>query len=315
VKTRRAKSVQVDDGLYKILAMPLKPLFGNSLEKVSVTGFDEIRQCGWKFYLSNILRIRNKSVHVSRPFGTAFHTALQGLWKGTSIDFSKAWKAFKKSSVQYDPGDSWETYLEKGLRMVDAVVQTVEGRFQLQSAPEISDVVDLGGVKLSRRVDLVATLDRLKAIGSNGPVIVSGRSILDIKTASRMYSKDKAATGAQLTGYNVPATEKKTRSVLDGKFENVGYLVATKAKDPKVQYVVAPGRTQEEIGDYVNAVKQYVRAAKKGFFPQNKGDHCAYCDYRGLCYRVPGWQENLTVVHRDRSWSQSSDGGNSEKEG
>lgn len=269
------------------------------LPHLSASSLSTYLNCGMQWRLQHVEKlelIAKPPVYFS--FGSAFHRTLEPHWKGLSTDFKSIWTKYKDVPIDY-LGSSWLEYYAKGSKMVTASVVATQGRFDPKTSKvEFSDDIDLGFIKVSRRVDIYTELNNLP-VSVNGVIEkVSGPAILDLKTAGAKYADNAAAESQQLMTYALPNPKSDLRP------RYFIYLVATKTNTPVIQ-LIGKKYTKDELKGQIGRYRQVSDLIHRSVFIQNKGSACQFCSFKNLCYEHTGW-EGMYQHSSYRPWSGAS---------
>jgi CRISPR/Cas system-associated exonuclease Cas4 (RecB family) len=105
------------------------------------------------------------------------------------------------------------------------------------------------------------------------------KTIRDTKTARRSYPKDAAQTDIQLTAYNLAYKYLKGEEP-----KSLCFDVMVRTKQPKIQALQSPPRTQGQLTRFLKLLGSIARAIKTGiFYPCENQQVCSWCGYREIC--------------------------------
>jgi CRISPR/Cas system-associated exonuclease Cas4 (RecB family) len=265
-----------------------------TVNRISVSAVKSFLFCQRQYYLSNINKIHKKVPSVHFVFGTAFHQANEAVWFGKAPDFDKAWAPLKHVEIDYLNKGTWQSFREKGLVMAETLFKFMKGKVSKKPKPlvELADPIDIGGITLSRRLDVVAEFEGLPAMIDGDGLTISGLMDADLKTSGRKYHPNEAKTSLQLMGYMVPIQAIKVEP------EYSIFIVVTKTKKPEVQ-IVGTKVTREKIDAYTklfSAVADQINTI--GTFAAHYCTECNWCDYKALCYHEPDWKDVYVKSHK-----------------
>ncbi len=211
-----------------------------------------------------------KETSASLLFGRAFENALAALFRcedpGQAL-FDN-WSQYQKLALEYSRGDTWESMLESGIRLIERFVQHERVRIPIpRKNLQIKFTRELaGGNQFVAYIDAIGDLD-------------GKRSVIDWKTTSARYPEEPAgllALDPQLAAY----------SWVTGEPE-VAFVVFVRKRQPEVQYLATTisDEQREQFGALVQETIQRIESAhflpRPGIrFPQNG---CISCSYLGLC--------------------------------
>jgi len=172
-----------------------------------------------------------------------------------------------QTAMEYDylftqKGPDYEAVIPQGKMMIDAVVQSLQ-------AYEISVESCEGWLRKNLSdMPFIGKADVLTA-GVKSAHQNHGRTIIDWKTADKMYDQQKVDTDDQLTAYSW---------LTQGQYDTVAFVVVT--KDPiEVQWFFGE-RTDEQIGLWKEKALNTWRMIREAtVFPGQYDWHCDYCEY------------------------------------
>lgn len=110
------------------------------------------------------------------------------------------------------------------------------------------------------------------------------RTVLDWKTSGRAYEPLKVEQDEQLTDYQVGMD--RLEAATHGPIQQVGLCVFIYTATPRVQWLLAPPRSQDVVDHFVNAAMQDERRIKGEEFARNPGACFQFgeCDLTPVCY-------------------------------
>mgnify|MGYP000017523799 CR=1 FL=1 len=112
-------------------------------------------------------------------------------------------------------------------------------------------------------------------------LVDQNKTIRDTKTAKRSYPQDSAQTDIQLTAYNLAYKYLKGEEP-----KSLCFDIMVRTKQPKVQTLQSPPRTQEQLTRFLKLLGSIARAIKTGiFYPCENQQVCSWCGYREVCKR------------------------------
>lgn len=267
------------------------------IDHLSYSSVQTFNTCGlaWRLAKVDMLELKDKPTPSWSVFGTSYHLGLSSFWKGGSDGFIVAWKKWKDKAIKYGRNESWLDLYRKGLMMTAAVTAILKDKFDpKESKVEVVEDLDLGFVIVRRIVDIATIAHGVPVLmvgQSTKPIPYEGPIRFDVKTAGRAYDTESIIRSQQLMTYAIPSrgqTEKRLSA----------YLVATKSESPKVQ-ILGAQYGKEQIKGQINRIRDVTNSIHRGEFTQNPGDQCVQCEFRSLCYSLPGWQEKYQL-RRDR---------------
>ena len=105
------------------------------------------------------------------------------------------------------------------------------------------------------------------------------KRIRDTKTARRSYPQDAAQTDIQLTAYNLAYKYLKGEEP-----KSLCFDVMVRTKQPKIQTLQSPPRTQGQLTRFLKLLGSIARAIKTGiFYPCENQQVCSWCGYKEIC--------------------------------
>ena len=100
-----------------------------------------------------------------------------------------------------------------------------------------------------------------------------------LKTAKRSYPQDSAQTDIQLTAYNLAY-----KYIKGEEPKSLCFDVMVRTKQPKVQTLQSPPRTQDQLTRFLKLLGSIARAIKTGiFYPCENQQVCSWCGYKEIC--------------------------------
>lgn len=274
-------------------AFDLRPRPHNP-DHLSPTGKSTYLRCGLQWRLGHVDGIVPIKRGVATALGTAFHNGLRPYWKGQPSSFLEQWKKVKGSPwIEYKRNDlSWLDWYSRGQQMTQALMSKLDGHFDpSQSRTEINYDLDLGFIKLFRRLDVYTVAKKMPVLVSGNIESVSGEVLIDVKSSAQRYADESTSYSQQLALYSVPGRDRLLNPTM------AIYAVVTKSAKPQVQ-LIGKRYEKEELRSELISVKQVHDNIRAGIFLKNPDRHCAWCDYRHMCvlykanwkelYRVPG---------------------------
>ncbi len=271
----------------------------HKVEKLSPTGLKSYLSCGLQWRLSHVDELEFAKPNLNLVFGSVFHKGLEPYWRGGQPAFQKYWSRFQDIPAlaeQYKGRMDWAAWAQRGQDMVNKIMSATYGYFDPKTTRvEIKEEVDLGFVVLNRRIDVLTVAEKLPMLLNLGDQVkFSGPAVFDLKSAGRMYGLDAAQRSPQLLSYMIPNPKADYE-----RPKMAAFIVATKAIEPRVM-LIGHKYGKAEVKNQVQTFKLAADNIRRGVFPQVKGDHCGYCDFRQMCYEQPGW-EGAYRVSRYRS--------------
>jgi CRISPR/Cas system-associated exonuclease Cas4 (RecB family) len=110
-------------------------------------------------------------------------------------------------------------------------------------------------------------------------LVDQNKTIRDTKTARRSYPQDAAQTDIQLTAYNLAYKYLKGEEP-----KSLCFDIMVRTKQPKVQTLQSPPRTQAQLTRFLKLLGSIARAIKTGiFYPCENQQVCSWCGYREVC--------------------------------
>lgn len=261
------------------------------LDHLSASSVISYLNCGLQWRLSHVDGIKLRKSPLAFAVGTAFHAGVRPFWKGHDPIFQMAWRKLKDSKkIDYTGSKlSWLDWYARGQAMESALVKSLIGYFDpATSHTEINYNLDLGVIKVWRRMDVYTVAKDMPVLMNGETRGVSGPVYVDLKTTSRSYSKWSAAQSQQLKIYSIPGDPP------DGLEDPVAaiYAAVTKSAEPKVQ-LIGQRYTKNELKAEADTVKKVADQIRQGVFIRNDGDHCGYCAFRFMCHEATGIGEGV----------------------
>jgi hypothetical protein len=213
---------------------------------------------------------REKETRAAMIFGRCFETALGALFhkEDPGAALFAEWGAYRKASLQYKKGETWDRLVHQGIHLLERFVQ--DDRVRIEEPAKNLQLKILQ--RLPGENDFLGYVD---AIGE----LDGTRCIIDWKTTSARYTESPAGLltlDPQLTCY----------SWLTGISE-VAFVVFVRKHQPEIQYLRATisEEQRKEFGRLVDTTVNQIEAANfashSGIrFPQNA---CVSCSHLGLC--------------------------------
>ena len=147
-------------------------------------------------------------------------------------------------------------------------------------------------IKLTRYVNLVRIIDALGYDKYGQPVL------MDYKTVNKMwYGRAFETETFQTQVYLLPPEKPKPLSAWP---TTMLYLVSS--GDGK-QQIFPSRKDKDDRENVIHAVGVIRDAAKRGWFPKNRGYNCRYCDFCDACYKAPGWEK----LYKERKHGQEGE--------
>ena len=249
-----------------------------------------INVCQLLYYYRYIEKAEAERTPVALPFGSAFHSVLseqaQAAKTGkllTAEEMTEAFAAYFQANckdaanIVFKRDENIEDQIATARRMFEVVNREWIDYWNIQSVAEPFRVEMPG---LSKPVigefDMVIT-EQTPFDGENDK---GYDTIVDFKTAARMWSDDRPAKDLQATVFSY-AFEK-----IHGRRPSFRFDVVTKAKSPTVKHL----HTSRDDESYLRLEKLFLTADKgiqAGIFLPNEGSFaCSDCPYAEHC---SGW--------------------------
>jgi CRISPR/Cas system-associated exonuclease Cas4 (RecB family) len=268
--------------------MKIKPRVKLPIDRLSVSGMMSFLRCPRQYELNTIIGIRKKRQNVHTAFGTSFHKGAEPIWRGKNNKFIEAWNEYKDKNIDYlETRENWGSMMLKGRMMLDSLEEHIKDKIDTKNPiVELSDPVKIKGVTLSRRLDLITSVKKLPMTVDGIDKKVSGGVQFDLKTSSRRYGPFAGKRSTQLQGYAVALESAKPEVPV----EHSAFLVVTKARKPEVQ-IVGTKIDKKTVKTFMSSFLGVVAHINTGHFPLNPGDHCNYCDFKNICFDIPGWKK------------------------
>ena len=110
-------------------------------------------------------------------------------------------------------------------------------------------------------------------------LVDQNKVLRETKTSKRSYPTNSAMADIQLTAYNLAYRYLKGEDPTSLCFD-----VMVKNKQPKVQTIESPARTEAELKRFLRLLGSVAQAIKNGtFYPCENPQVCGWCGYNGLC--------------------------------
>ncbi|MBQ6474097.1 MAG: PD-(D/E)XK nuclease family protein [Victivallales bacterium] len=253
-----------------------------------------INICQLLYYYRYIEKVESERTPVALPFGTAFHSVLS--------EQAQAAKTGKLLTAD-EMTDAFATYFQANCKDAANIVFKRDENMedQIATAKRMFEVVNKEWIDYWNTIQSVAEPFRIEMPGLSKPIIgeldmvISERTpfddendkgydtIVDFKTAARMWSDDKPARDLQATVFSY-AFEKVHQRRPSFRFD-----VVTKAKASTVKHLY----TSRDDDSYQRLEKMFLMADKgiqAGIFLPNEGSFaCSDCPFADHC---SGWHCN-----------------------
>ena len=252
-----------------------------------------VNTCQLLYYYRYMEKAESERTPVALPFGSAFHSVLseqaQAAKTGrllTADQMTEAFAAYFQANckdaanIVFKRDENIEDQIATAKRMFEVVNRKWIDYWNIQSVAEPFKVEMPG---LSK--PLIGELDMVVSEGT--PFDDEGDrpydTIVDFKTAARMWSDDKPSRDLQATVFSY-AFEK-----VHGRRPSFRFDVVTKAKEPAVRHFF----TSRDDGHYRRLEKMFLMADKGiqagVFMPNESSFACSDCPYADRC---SGWHCN-----------------------
>ena len=247
-------------------------------------------RCQQQAAFAYIDNIPDDRVNAAAEYGTAVHLALETFNNNEDADealevFRQAWDSADHQKMEYPPRTSFGQYRDKGVKMVEAYIESRQMAPDDIIATEYRFCVPIGRHELSGIVDALTVDgdDHLK--------------IVDYKTGYRPNA-DNLHLDIQFTGYFYAAHRKEFWTGIEGSDKYVGLPngeeLFEKYRDAKKsavwfdtrntrEYDVGPRGTADVVRLYrcLDAIEAAIEAGV--FVPNISGDTCKFCSYQDIC--------------------------------
>lgn len=257
-------------------------------DHLSPTSVSNYTGCGLRWRLGHVDGIKPIKQSLATALGTALHAGMRPYWKGNPATFLQQWKKYKGSeAIDFRASKlSWLDWYSRGEQMSQALMRTLDDHFDpATSKTEISYDLDLGFIKLFRRIDVYTEAKSLPVLVGGTVEKVDGFILLDLKSSGKKYADNAVNFSGQLKLYSVPGRDRLLEPTM------AVYAVVTKSAKPLVQ-LIGKRYSKDELRAELQTVKQVADNIRAGVFVKNSGEHCNYCDFRYLCtHRVDNWRE------------------------
>lgn len=263
--------------------------------KISHSAKDTYLDCGYRYFLHYLLKLRPTEEKSPLIFGDAIDSGLNTLLETRNLDkakkeFISKWDSARKKTISYSKSDYeehtiddpsqyetsqdlvWASLKGKGILMLEEYNEQIMPRIKSVKAVQLNKFISNGtGDLLNIKTDFIAEWE-------------DGRIILfDNKTSSMAYKEDSVRTSKQLATYYEMLKD-------EYNIEACGYIVipkrTNKKKKPRVEIRVIidniPEETIEETFKDYETVLSGVKSAK---FEQNRNScigkfgKCPYYDF------------------------------------
>ena len=245
--------------------------------------------CSLQFAFDRIYRLPKAFTPVSLSFGSAFHRTLE--WVGmtrmegripapaeTADLFQTLWirQTEEDAGIRYDEDTDACTCANMGREMAACVVSNIDPEERVVSVSEAFAVplTDAAGVSLE--TPLIGEIDCT--------VTKCGvRTLVDWKTSSKRWSKDKAARDWQPTAFLLGY------SLKHGLTPEFRFDVVVKNKTPVFERHVTT-RTADDfvrLAEYARLAESMIAA--EHFAPSEQGFYCGGCPHQDAC---KSWHRN-----------------------
>ena len=249
-----------------------------------------INTCQLLYYYRYIEKVEAERTPVALPFGSAFHSVLseqaQAAKTGNLLTAEQMTEAFATyfqanckdaANIVFKRDENIEDQIATAKRMFEVVNKEWIDYYNIQSVAEPFRIEMPGLSKpvigeLDMVISVLTPFDDVNDKGFD--------TIVDFKTAARMWSDDKPAKDLQATVFSY-AFEKT-----HGRRPSFRFDVVTKAKTPTVRHL----HTSRDDDHYQRLEKMFLMADKgiqAGIFLPNEGSFaCSDCPFADHC---AGW--------------------------
>ena len=256
------------------------------IDHLSASQITVYLDCSLKYRYNYIDRLPKPFRASGLALGSAIHAAVEwfhNIWAaGQEVDlesvcdiFEADWYAQTLEPIRYKKGENSEGILDLGRDLLKAyyehaprenVLQT-EFAFELPlTDPENDDLLE---------VPLVGFIDKIEA----------GDVVVDLKTWSRMISRNDLDGNLQLSAYAY------AYRMLHGKIPRLRLDVLLKTKTPRFEQLET-SRTEADCRIFFQLCKSVYAGICKGVFLPNPGWKCTDCEYRPVCWF---WNKNGNI--------------------
>jgi RecB family exonuclease len=212
------------------------------------------------------------------PFGRSIHNTLERLFKYDEDpvkNFKEQWKQYKDRDIEYSRYKNWEKLNDCGIKMMEDFMEKHYDRFL-----EIKEIEEWCTYELEKNILLRGKVDFVGVIDL--PNHSKTLTLLDFKTSSSSYKKERVILNDQLTNYHLMMKDKYPN------LERLAYLVFVKNKTPKLQWF-STDTSKERLQSYINKSRKKAvelkRDIKHDTFDRTFGRHCNWCDFQPLCLK------------------------------
>lgn len=261
--------------------------------KISHSAKETYLECGYKYFLHYMLKLRSQDEKSPLIFGDAIDTGLNSMLSVRNLeigkrDFLLKWNEAKKKTVKFSKSDyeehlvpnikgtneekAWESLKEKGIIILEEYFEQIMPKIKKVEEVQLNKFIPNGhGDALNIKTDFICTWE-------------DGRRILfDNKTSSVKYDDNAVKESKQLATYYEMLKE-------DYKIDACGYIVIpkkiNKKKLPRIEIkVIIDNIPEETIASTFKEYDQVLHNVKTAQFPKNeqscfsKYGKCTYYDY------------------------------------
>lgn len=240
----------------------------------------KFRECGFKHVLHYQQGWRTKKDKGVFRFGHIMQDVANEITQGhlaSAADaealFLNLWAPVEAMDLVWPKTRPWSVYRDRGRELAKLMFAELPNRIRnIQFMDtEIRYEISPGVYELAIP-DLYA-----EVLGDDG---VWRWTILDYKTSDRDYNPLAAEIDEQLTDYEL-AVKSQGKPV-----EQLGLCVLIMGAKPRIQWLLAPARSQDVLDRFILTAVAIDRMIKDGIFVQNDRScfYMAGCDFIPLCY-------------------------------
>lgn len=259
--------------------------------RISHSAKDKFLECGYKYFLHYMLKLRPTAKRSPLCFGDSIDTGLNTLLEtrdlgGAIVAFNDSWEKYRDGVVysksdleehlfeENETPEPWESLRRRGRILLEEFNDQIMPRITEVIAVQINQVIPNDqGDELVVKTDFICIWE-------------DGRRVLfDNKTSTMKYAEDSVRLSPQLAIYYETLKEQFD-------LDAAGYIVIpkkiNKKKLPRVNISVIIDQISEEtlhktLAEYDNALEQI----KSANFPQNRKEcfgKFGKCDYYDYCH-------------------------------
>ncbi|HSX39594.1 MAG TPA: UvrD-helicase domain-containing protein [Candidatus Saccharimonadales bacterium] len=266
-KTEQSGLFGIGSGFREAPAEKIKSFVPDFLSYTQISTYET---CPLQYKYAYILKIPTLPNH-ALSFGSSIHNTLRDfhtkLMFNENVSYEDLLKLYQNNwqPLGYDDEDHRNLQFKKGEELLKKYYEENKNNKNKTMALEKSFNIRIDGIKFYGRIDRIDTLP-------DGNI-----EIIDYKTGSAKDQKE-VDKDAQVAYYAMGASE-----ALQLKPEKLTMYFIEHGKK------ISTTRTEKQIKEKKEEIKQTVAKMKQGNFTATPGMHCNYCDYNAICpYRFKG---------------------------